>query len=150
MHKYKSNIQSYKNLHYGLCLLFIFLLLFCIIILNMSIWFYFFFFGKSHIYSTLYLIMKFLGYIIYFIANLNDFMIKFCLNNLKNYVIYLWGFFFFFLNGSLLTYVVRIFFWQFTKWSLTHYYYKIFTFKQLNLTTKWSLIILLCIAWVCN
>ena len=50
-------------------------------------------------------------------ANLNDFFTKFCLNYLINYVINL-----LFkkkkkknLIGSLLTYVVRIFFWQFTK-----------------------------------
>ena len=47
-------------------------------------------------------------------ANLNDLFTKFCLNNLINYVIYL------LVKkkkliGSLLTYVVRIFFWQFTK-----------------------------------
>ena len=46
-------------------------------------------------------------------VNLNDLFTKFCLNNLINYVIYL------LVKkkkiSSLLTYVVRIFFWRFTK-----------------------------------
>ena len=68
--------------------------------------FYFFFFYsqyvnlnllfcKSYVYSTLYLILKFLGYAIYLMVDLNDFLTKFCLNNLISYVIYLWFFIFF-------------------------------------------------------
>ena len=48
-------------------------------------------------------------------ANLNDLFTKFCLNNLINYVIYLLVLKKKILIGSLLTYVVRIFFWRFTK-----------------------------------
>ena len=108
---------NHTKIYTMVCVFFLFFYFFFVLLFLIRLFdFFFFFFGKSHIYSTLYLIMKFLGYIIYLIANLNDFMIKFCFNNLKNYVIYLWGFFFFFfLNGSLLTYVVRIFFWRSTK-----------------------------------
>ena len=60
-------------------------------------------------FSLHYLIMKFLGYVIYLMADLNDIFTKFCLNNLISYVIYIW-LYFFFSNSSLLSYVVRIFF----------------------------------------
>ena len=52
-------------------------------------------FCKSHVYSTLYLIVEFLGYAIYLMVDLNDFLTKFRLNNLISYVIYLWLLFFF-------------------------------------------------------
>ena len=37
-----------------------------------------------------YLIMKFLGYVIYLMFDLNDFLTKFCLNNFISYVIYIY------------------------------------------------------------
>ena len=37
-----------------------------------------------------YLIMKFLGYVIYLMFDLNDFLTKFCLNNFISYVLYIY------------------------------------------------------------
>ena len=127
-----------------ICLLFIFLLIFFIIIFIMSIWIHCLIFCKIHVYSTLYLIMKFLGYAIYLMVDSNDFLTKYFLNNLISCIIFLR---FFFSNGNSLIYTVKIFFWQFKKWSLKNYYYNFFIFLFFLLLNKfshkWSLIIFL-------
>ena len=56
--------------------------------------------------------MKFLAYATYLMVDLNDFLTKFCLNNLISVLyIYIYINLFFLSNGSLFTYVVRILFW---------------------------------------
>ena len=108
-----ENIQSISmrvifnstKIYTMICLLFIFLLF--------LLFFYFvnlnslFNFCKIHVYSTLYLIMKFLGYAIYLMVDSNDFLTKYFLNNLISCIIFLR---FFFSNGNSLIYTVKIFF----------------------------------------
>ena len=87
VHKYESNIQQHQNLHHDLSSF------------HFSTFYYYYFyyvnlnslfnFCKIHVYSTLYLIMKFLGYAICLMADSNDFLTKFCLNNLIICVIFL-------------------------------------------------------------
>ena len=88
VHKYESNIQQHKNLHHDLSSLhfstFYYYYYFYYVNLNSL-----FNFCKIQVYSTLYLIMKFLGYAIYLMADSNDFLTKFFLKNLISCVIFL-------------------------------------------------------------
>ena len=70
----KNNTQR-KKICTKICLLFNFLLFFIIFIFIMSIWIHCF--CKIHVYSTLYLIKKFLWFSIYLIVELNDFLENF-------------------------------------------------------------------------
>ena len=64
-----------------------------------------------------YLIMKFLGYVIYLMFDLNDFLTKFCLNNFISYVLYIYIYIYIwlFVFAIVVSYVVGISFWLFTK-----------------------------------
>ena len=97
---YIGNIQPYKNLQEDLPVIIFIFFIFYSQYVNLNL-----LFCKSYVYSTLYLILKFLGYAIYLMVDLNDFLTKFRLNNLISYVIYLWFFIYFFIFLVMVVYI---------------------------------------------